>query len=53
MHKNHWLMMALCLLPILIIIIGGYTLGVNRNYLYLGLILLCPIAHYVMMRKHH
>lgn len=54
MNKRHiWLMLLCCLLPILgLAAIFLFKIPVN-TIMYLGLILLCPLAHFFMMGNMH
>ena len=52
LKKNHLLLMILCcLIPIILIIVVGSLLK-DGNWIWL-LILLCPLAHFFMMRGMH
>jgi len=46
MCKKHWLMMLICVIPVIIII---FYSGVKWSWL---LILLCPLMHIFMMKDH-
>lgn len=48
---RHTLMMVLgCIIPLVIIGIM-WVAGVSQNIIFIGLLLLCPITHLVMMRN--
>lgn len=52
--QNHWLMMIICCAtPLLILIIAIYFFDLSNKYLSWGILLLCPILHYFMMRDMH
>ena len=51
--SKHTLIMALCCLIPLVILAVLWTGGVSSGYLILGVLLLCPILHIVMMRGMH
>ncbi len=53
MISKHALIMALCCLVPLVILGILWVAGVSGSYLILGVILLCPILHIVMMRGMH
>jgi len=46
--KHGLIMLLCCLIPIAILVIM-WAAGVSSNYLFLGVVLLCPILHLVMM----
>ena len=53
-RKNHWLMMIICCAsPLILLIIAIYFFGLDNKYLFWGILLLCPIMHYFMMRDMH
>ncbi|MBS3125277.1 DUF2933 domain-containing protein [Candidatus Woesearchaeota archaeon] len=49
-HAAH--LILFCLLPLLAIFIAIQFFGVKRSYLIWIVLLLCPLSHYFMMRKH-
>ena len=50
-HANkHSLIMLLCCLIPLVIIVVLWAVGVSGGYLFLSVLLLCPLLHFVMMR---
>jgi len=54
LKENHLLIMILCcVLPIAILLGLVYFLGLSRNYLYWGVLLICPATHYFMMKEMH
>jgi len=54
LRHNHALMMILCCgLPLVILLVAVSYFGVSRSYLFWGILLLCPISHYFMMKHRH
>lgn len=52
--NNHLLLMLVCcLVPLAILYFAVSYFGVKQNYLYLFIILLCPIMHIFMMHNMH
>ncbi|MFH1646921.1 MAG: DUF2933 domain-containing protein [Chloroflexota bacterium] len=51
--SKHSLIMLLCCLVPLAIIAVLWAAGVSGRYLFLGVLLLCPLLHIVMMRGMH
>ncbi len=51
--SKHTLIMVLCCLIPLAILGILWVAGVSGSYLILGVLLLCPILHIVMMRGMH
>lgn len=52
--KNHGLMMGVCcILPIAILFVAVKYFDLNRSYLFWGVLLLCPVLHYFMMKDMH
>ncbi len=52
--QNHWLMMIICCgVPLILLIIAIYFFGLDNKYLFWGILLLCPILHYFMMKDMH
>ncbi len=51
--SKHTLIMALCCLIPLAILGILWVAGVSGSYLILGVLLLCPLLHIVMMRGMH
>ncbi len=51
--SRHLLIMLLCCLVPLVILAVLWAIGVSENYLILGVVLLCPLLHLVMMRGRH
>lgn len=51
--SKHALIMALCCLIPLALLAVLWAIGISGNYLILGILLLCPILHIVMMRGMH
>lgn len=49
-YRRHALIMALCCLIPVVAIAVLWAMGVPNNYLFLGVMLLCPLLHIVMMR---
>ncbi len=50
-HHNHGLWMVICCALPLALIVGLSFFGVLGAWGYYGLILLCPAAHYFLMRN--
>ncbi len=48
--NKHALIMVLCCLIPLVILAVLWASGVSSNYLFFGIMLLCPLLHLVMMR---
>ncbi len=51
--SKHTLIMVLCCLIPLVILAVLWVIGVSASYLILGVVLLCPLLHLVMMRGMH
>ncbi len=51
--SKHTLIMVLCCLIPLVILGVLWAIGVSTGYLILGVVLLCPLLHLVMMRGMH
>ena len=51
--SKHTLIMVLCCLIPLAILAVLWASGVSGSYLLLGVILLCPLLHIVMMQGRH
>ena len=51
--SRHTLIMALCCLIPLAILAVLWAIGVSGSYLIFGVILLCPLLHFVMMGRMH
>ena len=51
--SKHTLIMVLCCLIPLVILGILWVAGVSGSYLILGVLLLCPLLHIVMMRGMH
>ncbi len=51
--SKHTLIMVLCCLIPLVILGILWVAGVSGSYLILGVLLLCPISHIVIMRGMH
>jgi len=51
--SKHTLIMVLCCLIPLAILAALWMAGVEGNYLVLGVIVLCPLLHILMMRGRH
>ncbi len=49
-NHRHTLMMLGCLMPLVILGILWFA-GVSQNVLSFGILLLCPIMHFVMMKN--
>ena len=49
-NHRHFMMVLCCLIPLLILGIL-WVAGVSQNILSIGIILLCPIMHLVMMKN--
>ncbi|OGO30774.1 MAG: hypothetical protein A2Z29_03730 [Chloroflexi bacterium RBG_16_56_11] len=47
---RHSLIMVLCCLIPLAVLAVLWAVGVSKNYLTLGLLLLCPLLHVVLMK---
>ncbi len=53
-RHNHWLMMIICCaIPLIILFIVISFFDLNDSYWIWGIILLCPIIHYFMMKDMH
>jgi hypothetical protein len=52
-HHDHGLWMVICCALPLALIVGLSFLGVLGSWGYYGLIMLCPVMHYFLMRKMH
>jgi hypothetical protein len=50
-NHRHTLMMVLCCLIPLVILGILWVVGVSQNILSFGILLLCPIMHFVMMKN--
>ena len=48
--KHGLIMLLCCLVPIAVLAIM-WAAGVSSNYLFFGVVLLCPILHLVMMTR--
>lgn len=48
--NRHAMLMVLCCLIPLIVLAVAWAGGVSSNYLFFGMMFLCPILHLVMMR---
>lgn len=53
MNKRHWLMLLCCLLPIIGLMAVLLLHIPVSTILYIGLALLCPLAHLFFMGKMH
>lgn len=53
LFHNHWAHMALCLVPLLVLVAGVYGFGWSRSYLIWGFVILCPLMHLFMMKDMH
>ncbi len=51
--SKHTLIMILCCLILLALIVVLWAVGISGSYLILGVLLLCPLLHIVMMREMH
>ncbi len=51
--SKHTLIMVLCCLIPLAILGILWAIGISGSYLILGVILLCPLLHILMMRGRH
>lgn len=52
--QNHWLMMIICCaVPLIILILAIYFLGVSNKYIFWLVVLLCPLMHFFMMKYMH
>ncbi|MBU2608737.1 MAG: DUF2933 domain-containing protein [Chloroflexi bacterium] len=51
--SKHALVMVLCCLIPLVVLAVLWAIGISASYLILGVILLCPVLHLVMMRGMH
>ena len=49
--SKHTLIMVLCCLIPLVILAFLWAIGVSGSYLILGVLLLCPLLHFVMMGR--
>ncbi len=52
MSKHALIMVLCCLIPLALLAVL-WAVGVSGSYLILGVILLCPLLHIVMMRGTH
>lgn len=52
-HHDHGLLMVICCAVPLALIVGLSLLGILGSWGYYGLILLCPVMHFFLMRKMH
>ena len=52
LSKHSVIMLLCCLVPLAIIAVL-WAVGVSEGYLFLGVLLLCPLLHIVMMRGTH
>lgn len=54
MHKRHfWIMLVCCLVPILAFTAIFFLKIPFSTTLYIGMIMLCPLTHVLMMRSMH
>jgi uncharacterized membrane protein len=54
MYKRHfWIMLACCLIPVLAFTAIFFLKVPLNTALYVGMILLCPLTHVLMMRSMH
>ena len=50
-HRHTLIMMLGCIIPLVLLVIL-WIAGVSQSILSFGVLLLCPIMHLVMMKKH-
>ncbi len=51
---NHGLMMIICcLVPLALLFAAVKYFGLSRSYLFLFILLLCPVMHYFIMKDMH
>jgi len=54
LKHNPALMMILCCgIPLVILFVAVYYFGLSRGYLLWGVLLLCLLSHYFMMKHMH
>jgi len=51
-HNHIAHLIIFCLLPLLAIFIAIQFFGAPRTYLIWLVLLICPLSHFLMMRKH-
>jgi hypothetical protein len=52
MSKHTLIMILCCLIPLALLAVL-WAVGISGSYLILGVLLLCPLLHIVMMRGRH
>ncbi|MBI3032492.1 DUF2933 domain-containing protein [Candidatus Woesearchaeota archaeon] len=50
---HHKILMLVCIIPIIIWIMVGFSSGFKQSYLVLVFLLLCPLMHIWMMKEMH
>jgi hypothetical protein len=54
LRHNHLLMMVLCcVIPLGLLFIASYIFGLSKSYLFWGVLLICLLSHYFMMKDMH
>jgi len=52
--NNHALMMIICcMLPLIALFVAVRYLGLNNSYMYWGVLALCLLSHFFMMKHMH
>lgn len=53
MKGNHLFIMAVsCLIPLALLYTSSHVFGADMDSMFVLFVLLCPLLHFLMMRKH-
>ncbi len=54
LKHNHYIMILICIIPILILFVGSYVFGwKSNNLLILAFLAACMFGHMLMMKNHN